>query len=70
MKDWNVKQHLLMADKRSIKEALNRTLKLQAKKAEAGKPAKMGEVRAGDPKRTWLPATEHHKTGRPLDWQC
>lgn len=52
-----------MADERSIKEALNRALNLQPKKTEAGKQAKMGEIRGGNSKRTWSPATEHHKTG-------
>jgi hypothetical protein len=70
VKDQNVKQQLLMADERSLKEALNRTLKLQAKKTEAGQLAKMGEVRDGNSKRTWSPATKHHKTGRPLGQQC
>jgi hypothetical protein len=39
LKDWDMKQHLLMGSERSFNEALNQALKLEAVNATAGPPA-------------------------------
>ena len=43
--DWEVKQHLLMGGDRTLNEALNQALKLEAAKVAAGSPARL---------RSWL----------------
>ena len=42
--DWEVKQHLLMGGDRTLNEALNQALKLEAAKVAAGPPARVREL--------------------------
>jgi hypothetical protein len=63
VKDQGMKQHLLMGSKRSLTEALNQALMLEATKAAATPTIKLWEVRAGVPMGTHTPATECHWTG-------
>jgi hypothetical protein len=49
VKDQELKQHLLMGGKRSLNEACDQVLKLEAAKTAAGPPARLWEVRAGAP---------------------
>jgi hypothetical protein len=63
LKDQDMKQHLLMGGERSLSEAHNQALKLEV----AEKPiAKLWEVRAGVPMRTWLTVAECLWTGQPV----
>jgi hypothetical protein len=68
VRDREVKQHLLMGGDRTLNEALNQALKLEAAKAAAAPPARLREV-------TRTPTTtqttvERRRSGRPVCWQC
>jgi hypothetical protein len=65
LRDWEVKQHLLMGGDRTLNEALNQALKLEA---ATGPPARLRELtrataRAYQPSDRW-------GEGRPVCWQC
>jgi hypothetical protein len=47
VKDWDIKQHLLMGGERSLNEALNQALKPEAAEVAARPPAKVQEERTG-----------------------
>ena len=44
VRDRELKQHLLIGGDRTLNEALNQALKLEAEKAAAGPPARMREL--------------------------
>jgi hypothetical protein len=68
VRDREVKQHLLLGGDRSLNEALNQALKLEAAKAAAGQPVRLREV-------TRAPtggneSVDTRREGRPVCWQC
>jgi len=68
LRDREVKQHLLLGGDRTLNEALNQALKLEAAKATAGPPARLREL-TGAPARASQPP-DHRREGRPICWQC
>lgn len=68
VRDREVKQHLILGGDRSLNEALNQALKLEAAKAAAGQPVRLREV-------TRAPtggneSVDTRREGRPVCWQC
>jgi len=68
LRDREVKQHLLMGGDRTLNEAFNQALKLEAAKAATGPPARLRELtrataRASQP-------SDRRREGRGLCWQC
>jgi hypothetical protein len=63
MKDYYAKQKHFIGGKRSLNEAPNQTLKVEA---AVGPLAKPREVKAVGPMRTLLPEAELRRTGRPV----
>jgi hypothetical protein len=68
LRDRELKQHLLMGGDRTLNEALNQALKLEAAKAAAGPPARLREL-IGAPAGASQP-TDRRQEGRPLCWHC
>jgi hypothetical protein len=68
VRDREVKQHLLMGGDRTLNEALNQALKLEAVQAAAGPLARLREL-TGAPARASHPP-DRQREGRPLCWQC
>lgn len=65
-----MKRHFLIGSEKSLNEALNQTVKLEAAKAVVRKTAKLPEVRVAAPMRIWSPATERSRIEGPASWQC
>jgi hypothetical protein len=68
LRDWEVKQHLLMTGDRTLNEALNQALKLEAAKAATGPPERLRDLttataRASQP-------SDRRRKARPVCWQC
>lgn len=68
VRDREVKHHLPMGDDRTLNEALNQALKLEAAKSAAGPPARLREVTRA-PAGTKPPPFQRHRDGRPVCWQ-
>jgi len=68
VRDREVKQHLLMGGDRTLNEALNQALKLEAAKAAVGPPARLRELTEA-PARASQP-NDRRREGPPLCWQC
>lgn len=62
LKDREVKQHLLMCCKKS--------LKLETKKVAAVGPGKLAEVRVPAPTKIRSPSSKYSRNGRTAWWQC
>jgi hypothetical protein len=69
VRDREIKQHLLMGGDRSMNEALNQALKLEAAKAAAGQPARLRKVTTATTGTRPQPA-ERQRNERPVCWQC
>jgi hypothetical protein len=70
MRDWEVKQHLLMGGDRSLNEALNQDMKLEVK-AAAGTPARLTMRQVTTvPVETLPPPADSHRDGQLVCWQC
>jgi hypothetical protein len=69
MWDREVKQHLQMGGDRTLNEALNQALKLEAAKAAAGPTARMREVTRVPTARPPKPP-ERRRSERPVCWWC
>jgi hypothetical protein len=68
--NWNVELHLLMCRDTSLNKTLNQALKLNAVTAAARQSAKLQEVKAGNPMRTWSPVTMRNRTELPTCRHC
>jgi hypothetical protein len=69
IRDREVKQYLLMGGDRTLNEALNRAVKLEAAKAAAWTTARLQEVTRVPTGRPPTPL-ERRRNERPLCWQC
>jgi hypothetical protein len=67
--DQELKQHLLMSGDRSLKEAFNQTLMLEAAIAAAGPPVRLREV-TRSPVGTRSQPAERRMDVRPVCWEC
>jgi len=68
IRDWEMKQHLLMGGDRNLNEALNQALKWEAAKAAAGPPARLQELTGASARASQPP--DRRREGRLLCWQC
>jgi hypothetical protein len=68
VREREVKQHLLRGGHRTLNEALNQALKLEAAKAAAGPPARLRELTGAPARASQLP--DRRRDGRPLWWEC
>jgi hypothetical protein len=69
VRDLEVKQHLLMGGDRTLNEALNQALKLEATKAAAWPTARLREVTRVPTGRPPTPP-ERRRNERPVCWRC
>jgi hypothetical protein len=69
VRDREVKQHLLMGGDRTLNEALNQALKLEAAKAAAWPTARLRKVTRVPARRPPTPP-ERRQNERPVCWRC
>jgi hypothetical protein len=69
VRDRKAKLHLLMGGDRTLNEALNQALKLEAAKVAAGPLPRLREVTRA-PSGTTTPPPQRRREGRPVCWQC
>jgi hypothetical protein len=69
IRDRELKQHLLMGDDRTLNEAINQAVKLEAAKAAAWPTARMREVTRVPTARPHTPP-ERRRSERPVYWWC
>jgi hypothetical protein len=67
--DHDDNQHLIMSTERSLNEAFDQALKLEAVKAAAVSSLRLWEVRAVASMRTFSPTTEYCGTESPACWR-
>ena len=68
VQEREVKQHLLLGGDRTLNEALNQALKLEAAKETAGPPARLRELTGVPAKASQSP--DHRRERSPVCWQC
>ena len=68
VRDREMKQHLLIGGDRTLNEALDQALKLEAVKAAAGPQARLRELTEAPARASQPP--DRRREGRHLCWQC
>jgi hypothetical protein len=69
IRDWEVKQYLLMGGDRTLNDALNRDLSIEAAKAATRPTARLREVTRVPTGRPPTPP-ERRRNERPVCWEC